>query len=975
MTDNIIKKMNFFDGLFLTEEEFKTEQDYHIRLRRQHNAYFHGIGIIEGLEVFDPGTSGKIGVSKGAAINRIDAADAAAKIGQEIVLTSDETVDIYESGIAASYAGDVYVCIAYDDLPDKISPDKGGETEIHLLEKPKIICRTTNPTPTDPKEDTDMVVLSRININGSGQINSIDNSVRVYAGFVGNQVTTGELTVNGPAEIADNLTVKGDLKVEGEFEKELLIKDDIITLNKGDTGPTSDESGLEIFRGTSNLARLIWSENDGRWKIGIQGTLYDLVYGPSIHSDLASGNVGIGTAASSTEKLNIAGNVLIDGMGTVAGDTTIGSQSEPANLTVTGNLDVEGDFEAELRTKDDIITLNKGDAGPTSNEGGLEIFRGSADPARLIWSENENRWKIGIQGQVYNLVYGPNLAADLTSGNLGIGTAPTVTEKVSVSGNVSIEGKTQIQGHTTIGETGNPANLTVTGDLKVEGEFEQDLKTRDDIITLNQGETGPTSPESGLEIFRGSETPARLIWSEDDQRWKIGTQDQVFDLIYGQDLSADISAGNVGIGTQTPTEKLDVSGNVRAAGFIGNGSGLTDLDGSKITSGIIPPERLDLVIPELGEPSFGKKLVEFSGYPGGQLTRSFVAANGDVWIFWTVQIDSGRNIWCRRYSGGIWSEDLAVTGDRFNNYITEIIEDQSGNLWLFWRKNTAGVENVWCSRFDGNGWERETQLTSGTASKSTRRPFVDTAGSIWFFWQDYADSAGNIWFRKYSDGVWSTARTITTGAAQKQYRKALAGPTGDVWLFWQAYENNVWNMWSAHYVDGSWEAATQMSAATTSIGYFEPITDDAGNILVFWQNYGEAGSNLSGRMFDGTNWGGEIQLTTGDLQKNFFRAFVDDTGRFWFFWQVRENNVYNMWAKSFTDGSWGADTQLTTGTASKYFRDAFADSVGNVWLFWQDNYRPRQKHADPAVYRAWLGRRNPAYDRRVPERLPAIICR
>ena len=541
MTDNIIKKVNYFDGLFLTEEEFKTEQNYHIRLRRQHNAYFHGFGIIEGLEVYDPGTSGNIGVRKGAAIDRMNAADAAGKMGREIILTADAIVNIYESGIAAGYEGVVYVCLTYEDFPDNISPDKGGETEIHLLERPKVICRTTDPTPTDPEADTDMVVLSRIHLNAGGDINSIDDDVRVYAGFVGNQVTTGELTVNGPAEIVENLTVKGDLKVEGEFEKEMIIKDDIITLNKVDSGPISLESGLEIFRGTANPARLIWSETDERWKIGIQGQVFDLVYGPNLDSDLSSGNVGIGTGPTTSEKLSVAGNVKINGQTQIIGNTIIGDTT-PADLTVTGDLKVEGDFKQELKTRDDIITLNKGEAGPTSDESGLEIFRGSDAAARLIWSETDARWKIGIQGQVYNLVYGTNLDSDPSSGNVGIGTAPTASEKLSVSGKVIIDGETQIRGETIIGETSNPANLTVSGNLKVEGDFEQELKTKDDIITLNKGPAGPTSSLSGIEIFRGAQKDAaNLLWDDADEKWKIGEGESLNPIATINQLSTGVS--------------------------------------------------------------------------------------------------------------------------------------------------------------------------------------------------------------------------------------------------------------------------------------------------------------------------------------------------------------------------------------------------------------------------------------------------
>ena len=50
--------------------------------------------------------------------------------------------------------------------------------------------------------------------------------------------------------------------------------------------------------------------------------------------------------------------------------------------------------------------------------------------------------------------------------------------------------------------------------------------------------------------------------------------------------------GDVGIGTATPSDKLDVAGNVKALGFRGDGSEVTNLDASKITAGTIDPARL-----------------------------------------------------------------------------------------------------------------------------------------------------------------------------------------------------------------------------------------------------------------------------------------------------------------------------------------------------------------------------------------------
>ncbi|MFA6465706.1 MAG: peptidase G2 autoproteolytic cleavage domain-containing protein, partial [Desulfurivibrionaceae bacterium] len=507
-------------------------------MRRHHNAYFHGAGIIGGLEVASAGKeTGKVKVSKGAAINRIAGDDAAARQGREIVLLDDETVHFVEHDVPPGYSGEVYVCLGYADVPDLVEEDKGGDKEIHLWEKASILCKTS----LSGHDDLAELILAKVTIDAEGAITAIDNSSRRYAGFEGNVVKTKELEVVDNAEVGKNLTVRGNLKVEGDFEKEVVTKDDIIILNKGTRGPTSTASGIEIFRGAPEPARLLWNETDGRWQAVIGGTAYDIIYGPDLAVDLATGNMGIGGSPLSDAKLAVTGDTLLDGDAGITGNTVIGTATAPADLTVTGNLKVAGDFEKEVVAKDDIIILNKGTGGPTSTASGIEIFRGAPAPARLLWNETDGRWQAVIGSTVYDIVYGPGLEVDLATGNMGIGGSPHVSAKLAVTGDTLLDGDAGITGNTVIGTATAPADLTVTGNLKVEGNFEKEVVTKDDIILLNKGATGPTSTVSGLEIYRGTAAAARLVWDNTAGQWLIGVGAAMVPIATTNQLSTGVS--------------------------------------------------------------------------------------------------------------------------------------------------------------------------------------------------------------------------------------------------------------------------------------------------------------------------------------------------------------------------------------------------------------------------------------------------
>ncbi len=188
MTDEI-KRMRYFDGLFLTEEEFNLEQDYHNRLRRLHNRHLHSWGIVWGLDVVVSGSE-EVSVEEGMSLNRVEVSGE--EVSQEIILTSDTSVDL--SGYAAEDS--VYIYISYLEEEVDIEEEKGGTEKIHWRENAVL-----GHSETKPQNENENIILAKVVIKPDGTIdaNSITDeedgiSLRTYAGFSGKLLETQKLT-------------------------------------------------------------------------------------------------------------------------------------------------------------------------------------------------------------------------------------------------------------------------------------------------------------------------------------------------------------------------------------------------------------------------------------------------------------------------------------------------------------------------------------------------------------------------------------------------------------------------------------------------------------------------------------------------------------------------------------------------------------------------------------------------------------
>jgi hypothetical protein len=513
---------------------------------------------------------------------------------------TDERVDDRVSNLIQNGTG---ISFAYNDSLGTLTPT----VSLSAFDTDNLSEGSTNLYYTDTRANSAIDArvtqsfVNALNVTAAGvQANSValgtdttGNYIATIAGTANKISVTGSgsesaavtLTLPDDVQIANDLTVAGDLTVNGATTTlgttNLEVSDNLFELNSGLTTAPVNDSGMLIQRGTSDNAVFMWDESVDKFTLGT-----------TTATAASTGNITITTGSLVA---NLEGNVTGNVTGTVSslsnhdtGDLAEGSNlyhtNERVQDLVGGQFVTNGTHTGISFAYDDAgdgaidATVSLASFSTSDLSEGTNLYYTDARFDTRLASKSTSDLSEGTNLYYTDTRFDTRLATKSTS-DLSEGTNLYYTD-------ARVE--TYLDGGTS---TPTFASATVSGDLTVD---------TDTLYVDSAGSevgVGTTSPAAKLHVQVGSGTTPTLNSSTRAviQRNAFGGDDCGIALISGNNASTgafidfgdadDVddgkihyatnnrfmafhtaasekvridSSGNVGIGTSSPSHKLDV---------------------------------------------------------------------------------------------------------------------------------------------------------------------------------------------------------------------------------------------------------------------------------------------------------------------------------------------------------------------------------------------------------------------------------
>lgn len=256
--------------------------------------------------------------------------------------------------------------------------------------------------------------------------------------------TSGDQTIAGNKTFSNNVIINGDLTVSGatttKISETVLIEDNIITLNSNETATPSENSGIEVERGTSTNVSLLWNESDDRWKFTNDGATFYNIPVPSEYDNF-SFNVAVG--ATSQEVANAGTLTFAQGGGLTVGiggnDTITFSHSDTSSQASVNNSGFNVIQDITLDTYGHITAIGSVDLTSSVEAAGkvTKKISGNGTATSFAIAHNFGTPIVSVQvldygdngtGATYEVVYTDVQRSTDNAVTIGFAVAPTATQ-------------------------------------------------------------------------------------------------------------------------------------------------------------------------------------------------------------------------------------------------------------------------------------------------------------------------------------------------------------------------------------------------------------------------------------------------------------------------------------------------------------------------------------------------------------------
>ena len=190
------KRVRYFDGQFLQDQDFIDEQNYQLDREHRHNRLLHGPGIADGLTVTSTAPN-QVTVAPGTAID---------SDGHQLALADATTVDLPAGDFNDKQGVQLY--LSYAESAEDPQAVGGSQDFTRWLERPEL-------TAVAPGHDyagaSPPVLLASLALDNGGRV-AVDGTVRSYAGVrlpgAAADAVTLRATSGGPVDLAGSLTIE-----------------------------------------------------------------------------------------------------------------------------------------------------------------------------------------------------------------------------------------------------------------------------------------------------------------------------------------------------------------------------------------------------------------------------------------------------------------------------------------------------------------------------------------------------------------------------------------------------------------------------------------------------------------------------------------------------------------------------------------------------------------------------------------------